>query len=168
MANLERECFRPNTACCREMTAVLLVFSCAAGAAPGCWGPTRNEERNVSGPVGFSGIIDTSLAGEERERREVVRRLLLGLVGGEDFALIQKWLPGVEFRESQAAFFNGNVLLRRWDFTPSPPPGAITVTLEFVPADDSLATRIEQRTYEVTGRSGAWVVDRIAAERLPP
>jgi hypothetical protein len=135
--------------------------------SPGC-GPAFTEHTTGFDPSRFGGTIDESLSAAERERREVVRRLLLGVVAGEDIALIQNWLPGVEVRESQAAFFNGNLLLRRWDFAPSPRPGAIAVALEFVPADDAVTARVEQREYEVMGRRGAWVVRRLNAEDTVP
>lgn len=133
----------------------------------GC-GPAFTEHATGFDAAQFGGTIDDSLPASERERREVVRRFLLGIVAGEDIALIEKWLPGVEFRESQAAFFNGHLLLRRWDFARSPRPGAIAVTLEFVPADDAVTTSVEQRAYDVTGRSGAWVIRRSDAEAAAP
>jgi hypothetical protein len=139
----------------------------ATVVSPGC-GPAFTEHATGFDAAGFGGKIDESLPAAERERREVVRRLLLSIVAGEDIALIQKWLPGVYVRESQAAFFNGNLLLRRWDFAPSPRPGVIAVALEFVPADDAVTTRVEQRAYEVTGRHGAWVIRRSDAEAEAP
>jgi hypothetical protein len=146
---------------CRRLLFLATVVSA------GC-GPAFTEHETGFDAAHFGGTIDESLSAAERERREVVRRLLLGIVAGEDIALIQKWLPGVEFRESQAAFFNGNLLLRRWDFAPSPHPTAIAVALEFVPADDAVTTRVEQRAYEVTGRHGAWVIRRLDAEATVP
>lgn len=135
--------------------------------SPGC-GPAFTEHPTGFDPAQFGGTIDESLPAGERERREVVRRLLLGIVAGEDIASIQKWLPGVDFRESQATFFNGNLLLRRWDFAAAPRAGAVWVDLEFVPADDSVATRVERRGYEVTGRRGAWIVRRLNSEVAVP
>ena len=135
--------------------------------SPGC-GPAFTEHATGFDAAGFGGKIDESLPTAERDRREVVRRLLLGIVAGEDIASIQKWLPGVDFRESQAAFFSGNVLLRRWEFAPATRPQAIWVNLEFVPADDAVSTRLEQRGYEVTGHRGAWVVRRFNAEAAVP
>lgn len=96
-----------------------------------------------------------------------MQRLLDGIVAGEDVALVARWLPGVEFRESQAVFFAGNLLLRRWEFAAPFRPDGIPVILEFIPADDATANRIERRTYDVAGHRNAWVVDRVVAERLP-
>lgn len=144
----------------RRAIAGLIMPSVALVAATGCFGPAPTEPATGFDPTRFGGVVDASLPAEERQRREILRRLLLGIVAGEDIALIAKWLPGVEFRESHARFFNGNVLLRRWAFAPSPGSGVIAVTLEFVPADDAVTTSVEQRAYEVTGRPGAWVVRR--------
>ncbi len=133
----------------------------------GCSGPYRTEASNGSAPDRFGGVIDPAFSTAERERRQVLQRLLRGIVAGEQIALVAQWLPGVEFRESQAVFMNGNLCLRRWDFASDVRPNAISVALEFIPADDSVANRIERRTYEVTGSRGTWIVDRVAAERTP-
>lgn len=139
-------------------------------AAAGCARPTGAAAGIDRDLHRFGEIADPSPPAAERDRREVVRQLLNGIVAGEDIALIERWLPGVEFRESQAAFFNGNLLLKRWDYAPQGRSGfdSIAVSLEFIPADDSAVNRIEQRTYEVTGQHGAWVVDRAVVDQLPP
>ncbi|MFM7138445.1 MAG: hypothetical protein ACKO1M_15495 [Planctomycetota bacterium] len=123
---------------------------------------------SATAPDCVGGITDASLREEYRERRAVLQRLLDGIVAGEDVALIARWLPGVDFRESRAAFFNSNLLLHGWGFGAPVGPDAIPVTLEFFPADDAAANRTERRTYEVTGRRNRWVVDRVAVERLAP
>jgi hypothetical protein len=149
------------------MTRVLVVVAFASATAVGCSGPAMTEAANGSAPDRFGEVVDPCLPTAERERRQVLQRLLHGIVAGKEIALVAQWLPGVEFRESRAAFLNGNLVLRRWDFAPDVSPNAISVSLEFIPADDSVANRIERRTYEVTGSRGAWIVDRVAAERTP-
>ncbi len=152
----------------RRVACGTAVSFMATVIATGCFGPAFSEHAEGFDPAPFGGVIDASLPAAERERREVLRRLLLGIVAGEDIALVAKWLPGVAFDESQAAFFNGNLLLRRWDFVRSTRPGVIPVTLEFVPADDAVTTRAEQRGYEVTGRPGKWVIRRSDADPGSP
>lgn len=158
---------RKSTGCCLQMAAASIMCCFAFGLVLGCSGPSGAEV--AAGPARnhVGGIIDASALAEEQEHRVVVRRLLDGIVAGEDIAMAARWLPGVEFRESQAAFFAGNLLLRRWDFAPATRTDGTPVTLEFIPADDATANRIERRTYEVTGCRGAWVIDRVAAERVP-
>ncbi|NCX97055.1 MAG: hypothetical protein EBX35_00275 [Planctomycetia bacterium] len=152
----------------RRVACGTAVSFMATVIATGCFGPTFSEHAEGFDPAPFGGVIDASLPAAERERREVLRRLLLGIVAGEDIALISRWLPGVEFRESQPRFFNGNIMLRRWAFAPAPRPGAIGVTLEFVPADDAVATRVEKREYAVTGRHGAWAIHRAGSDSAGP
>ena len=153
--------------CRLRRAAALIPCSLAFVTAPGCSGPAWTDRGEGPASQGAGGIVAASSSAEERERRAVVQRLLEGIVAGEDIAMLAEWLPGVEFRESQAAFFAGNLLLRRWDFAPATRTAGIPVTLEFIPADDAMANRIERRMYEVTGCRGAWVIDRGAAERLP-
>lgn len=167
MANLRRGESRSLAACCHRTTRVLVVVAFASATAAGCSGPCPTEAANGVAPDRSGGMIDHALPAAERERRQVLQRLLQGIVAGEQIALVAPWLPGVEFRESQAVFMNGNLGLRRWDFAAGVRPDAISVALEFIPADDSVANRIERRTYEVTGSRGAWIVDRVAAERTP-
>jgi hypothetical protein len=167
MANLRREDSRSLADCCRRTARVLVVMAFASATAVGCSGPSQTESANGFEPDRIGGDVDAFLPTAERERRQVLERLLRGIVAGEHIALVSRWLPDVEFRESTAAFLNGNLVLRRWDFARAVSPNAISVALEFIPADDSIANRIERRTYEVTGRCGEWIVDRIAAERTP-
>ena len=154
--------------CRLRRAAALIPCLLAFVTASGCSGPDWTDRGEGPASERAGGIVAASSSAEDRERRAVVQRLLEGIVAGEDIALIAQWLPGVEFRESQATFLNGNLLLRRWEFAAPFRPDGIPVTLEFIPADDATANRIERRTYDVTGRRGGWVVDRVAAERLAP
>lgn len=168
MADRRREYPRTDAGCHDRMAAGLIAVTVASVAVSGCFGPRSTDGSTGSSLQCRAGIVDASLPAAESERREVVQRLLVGIVEGKDVGLVARWLPGVEFEEPPEVFFNGNLLLRSWDFAPVPRPGVIPVVLEFVPADDALATKIEQRTYEVTGRRGAWVVERVALERVAP
>ena len=168
MATFQSRSVRKGTACCLQIAAALNACSLALVMASGCSGPIWTDSGGETAPVRIGRVVGASPSAEERERRAVMQRLLEGIVAGEDIAMVARWLPGVEFRESQAAFFNGNLLLRRWEFAASVRPDEIPVSLEFIPADDASANRIERRTYEVTGWRGAWVIDRVAIERLVP
>jgi hypothetical protein len=168
MATYQSRGVRKSTACCMQIAAALIAYLLALATASGCSGPSWTDRGEETAPERVGGIVAASPSAEERERRAVMQRLLEGIVAGEDIAMVARWLPGVEFRESQAAFFNGNLLLRRWEFAASFRPDGIPVALEFIPADDATANRIERRTYEVTGWRGAWVIDRVAVERLVP
>ena len=168
MATFQYRDVRKSTACCLQTAAALIACSLAFVTAPGCSGPFWTDRGEENAPERVSGIVAASPSAEERERRAVMQRLLEGIVAGEDIAMVARWLPDVEFHESKAAFFNGNLLLRRWEFAASFRPDGIPVALEFIPADDASANRIERRTYEVTGCRGAWVIDRVAVDRLVP
>ena len=167
MANLRRGESRSLAACWHRTARILVVVAFASATSSGCSGPCPTEAANGVDSNRSDGMIDPALPAAERERRHVLQRLLQGIVAGEQIALVGPWLPGVEFRESQAVFMNGNLVLRRWDFAAGVSPDAISVALEFIPADDTVANRIERRTYEVMGSRGAWIVDRVAAERTP-
>jgi hypothetical protein len=168
MAFFQFRSVRKSTACCLQMAAVLIACSLAFVTAPGCSGPSWTDRGEETPPERVAGIVAASLPAEEREQRAVMQRLLDGIVAGEDIAMVGRWLPDVVFRESPAAFFNGNLLLRRWEFAVSFRPDEIPVALEFIPADDATAKRVERRVYEVTGCRGDWVVDRVAIERFVP
>lgn len=168
MANRQPPVPRTSPGCGPGMAAAAIVSCFAFGLALGCSSPSGADDAGDSARERGGEVSDASLPAAERERRQLVRRLLDGIVAGEDVARVARWFPGVEFRESREAFFAGNLLLRRWDFAPATRAVGIPVILEFIPADDATAKRVERRTYEVTGSRGAWVVDRVPAERLLP
>lgn len=141
----------------RRRFLVGISSACAAG----CSGPWSADDADGFDIGDFGGAIDDSLSTDTLARQRVLRSLLLGLVERQDLDDVRDWLAGVSTKESQADFFAGAVVLRRWDFDGPPQGRAFPVRLEFLVDDVAGTKRTDRRIYEVRGTPGRWLIVRI-------
>lgn len=153
--NLNR--WRPTIRGLPGATVAIVGLACASLPwLAGCGGSQPDKMFDVRE---LQGKVDTTLPASAQERQEALRRLLNGLQeGAGDKAALAIYAPGIDFRESFPAFFDGHKRLVRWDFVGKPNRDEIAVSLFFDDIDsgpvDPKQLRQSDRTYVVSTTAG--------------
>lgn len=142
--------------------APLLAILAVMLAGIGCGGAPKNEVFDIRT---LQGKVDANLPRDAQAKQEILRRLLNGLQEGiGDQGALNLFVPGVEYREDFARFYDGNKRLVRWDFNGPPVRDELPVVLFFDdvesgPVDPAKEKRVE-RVYLVSGGGSRYYVSR--------
>ena len=155
---MSRSCSRRHVRPNLLLLAILAVML----AGLGCGGASTVEVFDIRT---LQGKVDTTLPRDAQAKQEILRRLLNGLQEGiGDQGALNLFVPGVEYREDFARFYDGSKRLVRWDFSGPPVRDEVPVVLFFDdiesgPVDPAKEKRVE-RVYLVSGGGSRYYVSR--------